>query len=81
MNVNLIGKTAIAGGGSSGIGLACAKMLYQDGADILISAHEGVGQAMEAIRRTGQVAQPSTHGMHVKIFTEGDNTSLITLFL
>ena len=36
MDLNLIGKAAIVTGGSAGIGLACAKMLYKEGADILI---------------------------------------------
>jgi 3-oxoacyl-[acyl-carrier protein] reductase/bacilysin biosynthesis oxidoreductase BacG len=53
MDLNLIGKAAIVTGGSAGIGLACAKMLYKEGANVLIAAHQGVDEAAEAIRQAG----------------------------
>ena len=51
MELNLSGKTAIVTGGSAGIGLACAKTLFTEGARIVIAAHEGVDSAAEVIRQ------------------------------
>jgi 3-oxoacyl-[acyl-carrier protein] reductase/bacilysin biosynthesis oxidoreductase BacG len=53
MDLKLAGKAAIVTGGSAGIGLACAKMLYQEGADVLIAAHQGVEEAAESLRKAG----------------------------
>lgn len=51
MQLNLSGKTAIITGGSAGIGLACAKALYAEGASVLIAARneERLAQALSAI--------------------------------
>ena len=51
MDLNLTGKIAIVTGGSAGIGLACAKILYSEGACIVNAAHEGVESAAESIRQ------------------------------
>ena len=51
MDLNLSGKTAIVTGGSAGIGLACAKTLFTEGARVIIVAHEGVDSAAEVIRQ------------------------------
>ena len=51
MDLNLSEKTAIVTGGSAGIGLACAKTLFLEGARVLNAAHEGVDTAAESIRQ------------------------------
>ena len=51
MDLNLGGKIAIVTGGSSGIGLACAKILFAEGASVLIAAHKGVKEATELIQQ------------------------------
>ncbi len=51
MDVNLNGKIAIITGGSSGIGLACAKALFAEGASVVIAAHEGLEEAAVSIRQ------------------------------
>jgi 3-oxoacyl-[acyl-carrier protein] reductase/bacilysin biosynthesis oxidoreductase BacG len=51
MDLNLGGKIAIVTGGSSGIGLACAKMLFAEGASVVIAAHEGVEEAADLIQQ------------------------------
>ena len=53
MDLNLTGKSAIVTGGSAGIGLACAKALFSEGANVLIAAHEGVDDAAPSIRKLG----------------------------
>ena len=49
MNFTLRDKIAIITGGSAGIGLACAKTLFAEGANVVIAAHEGVDAAAESI--------------------------------
>jgi NAD(P)-dependent dehydrogenase (short-subunit alcohol dehydrogenase family) len=56
MDLKLTGKAAIVTGGSAGIGLACAKMLYQEGANVLIAAHQGVEEAAESMRQGSTAA-------------------------
>ena len=51
MDLNLRDKIAIITGGSSGIGLACAKTLFSEGVSVLIAAHEGVDEAEESIHQ------------------------------
>ena len=51
MDLNLAGKIAVVTGGSAGIGLACAKTLYVEGAHVVIAAHEGVEDAATSIQR------------------------------
>lgn len=51
MNLYLNGKIAIVTGGSSGIGLACAKALFAEGAHVVIAAHQGVEEAADLIRK------------------------------
>jgi NAD(P)-dependent dehydrogenase (short-subunit alcohol dehydrogenase family) len=51
MDLNLHGKIAIVTGGSSGIGLACAKTLFAEGANVVIAAHEGVEEAADLIQQ------------------------------
>lgn len=51
MDLKLSGKTAIVTGGSAGIGLACAKTLFSEGARVVIAAHEGAETAAESIRQ------------------------------
>lgn len=51
MDLNLNGKIAIVTGGSSGIGLACAKTLFAEGANVVIAAHEGVEEAADLIQK------------------------------
>ena len=55
MDLNLSGKIAIITGGSAGIGLACAKALFSEGANIMISAHEGVEEAADLVRKEANV--------------------------
>ena len=45
MNLSLGEKIAMVTGGSAGIGLACAKTLFIEGAKVVILAHEGVEEA------------------------------------
>jgi 3-oxoacyl-[acyl-carrier protein] reductase/bacilysin biosynthesis oxidoreductase BacG len=51
MDLNLAGKIAIVTGGSSGIGLACAKTLFTEGANVVIAAHEGLTKAIDSIQQ------------------------------
>ncbi len=51
MDLKLSEKTAIVTGGSAGIGLACAKTLFLEGACVVNAAHEGVESAAETIRQ------------------------------
>ena len=51
MDFNLGDKIAIVTGGSAGIGLACAKTLFTEGAKVVIVAHEGVTEAANAIQQ------------------------------
>ncbi len=51
MDLKLSEKTAIVTGGSAGIGLACAKTLFLEGAWVVNAAHEGVESAAESIRQ------------------------------
>ena len=53
MDLNLGGKIAIVTGGSAGIGLACAKTLFSEGANVVIAAHEGVAEAVDLIQKAG----------------------------
>jgi 3-oxoacyl-[acyl-carrier protein] reductase/bacilysin biosynthesis oxidoreductase BacG len=55
MDLNLGGKIAIVTGGSSGIGLACAKTLYAEGANVVIAAHEGVAETADLIQQSTRV--------------------------
>ena len=55
MDLNLHGKIAIVTGGSSGIGLACAKTLFDEGANVVIAAHEGVEEAADLIQKATSV--------------------------
>ena len=52
MDLKLAGKAAIVTGGSAGIGLACARTLYEEGANVLIAAHQGVDEAAESLGKT-----------------------------
>ena len=51
MDLNLGGKIAIITGGSSGIGLSCAKVLFAEGANVVVAAHEGVEEAADLIQQ------------------------------
>jgi 3-oxoacyl-[acyl-carrier protein] reductase/bacilysin biosynthesis oxidoreductase BacG len=51
MKLKLEGKKAIITGGSSGIGLACAKALYEENVDIVIAADRDLEQAVNEIRK------------------------------
>ena len=51
MDLKLGKKYAIITGGSAGIGLACAKTLFAEGANVIIAAHEGVEEAADSIQR------------------------------
>jgi len=51
MDLNLVEKIAIVTGGSAGIGLACAKTLFIEGAKVVILAHEGVEEAADSIQQ------------------------------
>jgi len=51
MDLNLTDKIAVVTGGSAGIGLACAKTLFVEGASVVNAAHEGVESAAESIRQ------------------------------
>jgi len=55
MDLNLYGKIAIVTGGSSGIGFACAKTLFDEGANVVIAAHEGVEEAADLIQKATSV--------------------------
>ena len=55
MDLQLTEKTAIVTGGSAGIGFACAKTLFGEGARVVIAANELVEEAAESIR---QMASP-----------------------
>jgi 3-oxoacyl-[acyl-carrier protein] reductase/bacilysin biosynthesis oxidoreductase BacG len=57
MDLKLAGKAAIVTGGSAGIGLACAKMLYQEGVNVLTAAHQGVEEAAESMLHGGTAAE------------------------
>src|SRR5437764_12741 len=53
MDLELAGKFGIVTGGSAGIGLACARALYNEGVSVLIVARETgrLAEAETAIRR------------------------------
>lgn len=51
MDLNLSGKAAIVTGGSAGIGLACAKLLFQEGANVVIAARRNVEATAETIQK------------------------------
>jgi 3-oxoacyl-[acyl-carrier protein] reductase/bacilysin biosynthesis oxidoreductase BacG len=50
MDLQLKGKCAIVTGGSMGIGLACTKMLFNEGVNVLIAAHMDVDRAIREIQ-------------------------------
>lgn len=52
MDVGLAGKNAIVTGGSAGIGLACARALYEEGANVVIAARDAarLDQAEQSIK-------------------------------
>ena len=56
MDLNLGEKIAIVTGGSAGIGLACAKTLFSEGANVVLAAHEGVAEAADQIQKAGSAA-------------------------
>lgn len=64
MELGLAGKTAIITGGSAGIGLACAKALYDEGVSVVITARDAdrLEAAVSAIkaRRNNSPVQPPT---------------------
>jgi 3-oxoacyl-[acyl-carrier protein] reductase/bacilysin biosynthesis oxidoreductase BacG len=60
MELGLAGKTAIITGGSAGIGLACARALYEEGVSVAIIARDGhrLELAAESIRVRPSLAAP-----------------------
>ena len=57
MDLNLGGKIAIVTGGSAGIGLACAKTLFAEGANVVIAARKGVVEAADLIQQVPSVEE------------------------
>ena len=78
MDLNLNGKNAIVTGGSAGIGLACAKMLYTEGVNVLIAAHEGVDAAADDIKQSaGSDDQSQVISMKTDLSEAGQSESVV----
>lgn len=58
MNLDLDGARVLVTGGSSGLGLACAEALVEDGARVALNARDG-SRLTEAATRIGAVAVPA----------------------
>jgi NAD(P)-dependent dehydrogenase (short-subunit alcohol dehydrogenase family) len=67
IDVKLSGKTAIVTGGSAGIGLACAKALYREGANVVIvgRSEDRLAAAVAAIERAAGAASGSNRVLAV----------------
>lgn len=71
MDTGLVGKTAVVGGSSSGLGLAVGRALAAEGAHVVLSGRRGDTLAREAARL------PSTVGVEVDLTTPGGPAQLV----
>lgn len=78
MDLNLTQKAAIVTGGSAGIGFACAKTLFGEGASVVIAANERVEEAAQSIRQmAGSERKDQVMAINVDLSKEGQAKSLV----
>ena len=71
MDTGLLGRAAVVGGSSSGLGLAVGRALAAEGADVVLSGRRGDTVAAEAARL------PSAVGVEVDLTTPGGPDRLV----
>jgi len=71
MDLKLNGKTAVITGGSAGIGLAVAKALCREGANVVLAAHAMVEKAVREVRETSSADEAGVSGIEIDLMEAG----------